>query len=1079
MPRGKGGVGVALNSNLAGKVTKLEDGNERILPILIKTQPSTCICLICVYLPTNNSSTHSYIEFGECLDILDNIINKYSRDYTIVLAGDLNATLLEPRTGNKHDTLLQQFVTDQNLHCPKYDARTFFQHSGLGSSQIDYILSDQPDMVTKYKIHDRYSTNLSSHTIVSAVLKIDGETKQNTCSRSGAIWKYQWNKMDMPKFQLSLANQLKEFQCDNIKMEMSESNLIEVIMNTLQQATLSSTPKKIIKLKGPKWKASPTAKILIETCHQAHKKWIDNGKPDGILRNIKISTQRNLRRQFRQEHSQDRQNLYKAIMENPSTELFHRLIRRNRGSSNVHTSCITTDNTDIYNPNDQRRCFLKYFEDLAIPKDKGYDKEYLDLCTVRKQLINKTILQSDCQTETITCDEVKNAITQLHTGKAADEFGISAEQLKAAGDILIPFITAIFNRILQRGSFPDMLKSGVLTPVLKKSKNPALLDNYRGITVTPIFTKVFEYVLLPKLDPYFKQSPMQFGFTTGVPILLAALLVSEAKAETQLQSLAPLLMVTIDSQKAFDVVSHVILLDKLYEADIHPKLWKVIDNMYTGMSSKVKWSNGISDTFTIQQGVRQGGILSPLLYKIYNNNLLQELHNSRLGFSIGNTYIGCPTCADDIALLSSNPIELQCMLSTVQRHSRNDRVTIHPTKTKAVAFCKSKVYKSSLSWKLGDSDISPVNQTLHLGILRSEINENGINIADRISVARRTLYALINTGLHGSNGVNPIVAYKIYKSYVLPKLLYGLEILPLKQTHMMLLRKFHIETLRRFQSLPTRTACCIVYLLLGALPIEAEIHRRHLSLLYNIISSENPTIQELLHRQKIVHMDNPVSYFGRVTEILYTYNLPEIAVIILQCPTKLEFKKQCKVAIEKTWTENLKSESLDKSSLKYIVMDSLEIGTPHMCWNSLKSTISDVKKGITKARMLTGTFITETTRQKFSTFQSDAVCQLCGGGDDEDLHHIILDCPALFSERLKYFGRIKEEVTHIIGIAKYSNLLNNREQILKFILDCSIHRELFDETQIDSITRLTTELCHQLYVRRLKLENEKLIQDRK
>lgn len=153
-----------------------------------------------------------------------------------------------------------------------------------------------------------------------------------------------------------------------------------------------------------------------------------------------------------------------------------------------------------------------------------------------------------------------------------------------------------------------MLISGVLTPVLKKSKNPALLDNYRGITVTPIFTKVFEYVLLPKLDPYFKQSPKQFGFTTGVPILLAALLVSDAKAETQLQSLAPLLMVTIASQKAFDVVSHVILLDKLYETDIHPKLWKVIDNMYTGMSSKVKWSNGVSDTFSIQ-----GGILSPLL----------------------------------------------------------------------------------------------------------------------------------------------------------------------------------------------------------------------------------------------------------------------------------------------------------------------------------------------------------------------------------------------------------------------------------------------------------------------------------
>jgi hypothetical protein len=61
---------------------------------------------------------------------------------------------------------------------------------------------------------------------------------------------------------------------------------------------------------------------------------------------------------------------------------------------------------------------------------------------------------------------------------------------------------------------------------------------------------------------------------------------------------------------------------------------------------------------------------------------------------IGRTYVGCPTCEDDIALLSNNVNELQDMLLTLHRHSRQDRVSINPTKTKAVILNKtSKIQK--------------------------------------------------------------------------------------------------------------------------------------------------------------------------------------------------------------------------------------------------------------------------------------------------------------------------------------------------------------------------------------------------
>ena len=73
----------------------------------------------------------------------------------------------------------------------------------------------------------------------------------------------------------------------------------------------------------------------------------------------------------------------------------------------------------------------------------------------------------------------------------------------------------------------------MVTPVLKKSKDPTVLDNYRSITVTPIISKLFESVLLPRLSETFEQSPLQFGFTKGLSPVMSALIVSEARAEVK------------------------------------------------------------------------------------------------------------------------------------------------------------------------------------------------------------------------------------------------------------------------------------------------------------------------------------------------------------------------------------------------------------------------------------------------------------------------------------------------------------------------------------------------------------------
>jgi hypothetical protein len=163
----------------------------------------------------------------------------------------------------------------------------------------------------------------------------------------------------------------------------------------------------------------------------------------------------------------------------------------------------------------------------------------------------------------------------------------------------------------------------------------------------------------------------------------------------------------------------------------------------------------------------------------------------------------------------------------------------------------------------------------------------------------------MNTGLHGSNGINPSVALRIYEAYVLPKLVYGMEVLSLNQKQLGILSKCHIDNPRKFQSLPIRTATTVIYVLIGAMPIEAEIHKRKLSFLHNILNCNYDNIRALTDRQLIMNVNNPQSFFCWASAALEMYNSPTITELKTNLPSKLNWKYICKKAIKLFWTENL------------------------------------------------------------------------------------------------------------------------------------------------------------------------------
>lgn len=129
------------------------------------------------------------------------------------------------------------------------------------------------------------------------------------------------------------------------------------------------------------------------------------------------------------------------------------------------------------------------------------------------------------------------------------------------------------------------------------------------------------------------------------------------------------------------MVSHTSLLRKLYHIGIDGQCWNLIYGLHSDAETVVKWGGQLSDSFPIQQGVRQGGILSTDMYKVYNNKLLDRLESTMLGVKIGGINCVAPTCADDTTLLSRNRSALQTLINISVDYSNMEHYLLQPVKS--------------------------------------------------------------------------------------------------------------------------------------------------------------------------------------------------------------------------------------------------------------------------------------------------------------------------------------------------------------------------------------------------------------
>ena len=134
--------------------------------------------------------------------------------------------------------------------------------------------------------------------------------------------------------------------------------------------------------------------------------------------------------------------------------------------------------------------------------------------------------------------------------------------------------------------------------------------------------------------------------------------------------------------------------------------------------------------------------------------------------------------------------------------------------------------------------------------------------------------------------------------------------------------------------------------------------------------------------------------------MLDLYQLPSLKELNLKQPTKELWKTTVKEVVNNEWTETLTRKAREKSMLRFLDIDSVKLGQTHPVWDSLESVVSDVRKGIIKCRVLTGTYLLQSISHKFSRATVSATCKCCGL-DDEDLAHMLFECPLFIIHQRK------------------------------------------------------------------------------
>ena len=664
-----GGVAFLYNEDLKN-VRCINYNEDWILGLEITNNEKT-ILILNIYLPYECNDNND--AFLECLGKIQSIIQS-SNNQCIYMIGDFNANLVMSNGKNKSvfGEYLKNFAKDgqyviSDLNLLPSNSYTYVSYSWNTYSWLDHCVSTAAGHNSIKNIEILYNYISSDHKPMK--IEIDFKKVPHVKNNNHVTPnKINWNnikskkrlqyKMETRKRVEGIKLPTKLLHCADINCKSSEcKHQIDSFYNDIVNS-LSSASNRVFQYDGKNIKRRDAVSgwnVYVKESHtlarEAFQQWHEAGKPRlgpvaETIRKTRLHFKYALRfcRRNKDMHTSDA--LASKLLSKNKNDFWKEVNRVKN-----HKPTFTTTLNGVTGEQNIANVWKSYYSDIfsSVPSSNG-ELPYLN------QL-------DDTDYTSFSFHDVSLAIDSLNSGKSADCNGISVEHIANSDDRVIVLITLCLNSMMKHGYLPSLFMQSVITPIVK-NKNGDISDtsNYRPITVASTISKILEKILLEQIKPVVMLSANQFGFKKKHSTDMCNLILKETIRYYRSHG-SNVFACFMDASKAFDRVNHRKLFDVLYDKNVSKCIIRIIQYWYCNQQIRVRWGNCLSELFDVKNGVRQGGVLSPILFNLYVDIISVALNKENIGCMIGKQLLNHLFFADDLVIIAPSHKALQRLVN--------------------------------------------------------------------------------------------------------------------------------------------------------------------------------------------------------------------------------------------------------------------------------------------------------------------------------------------------------------------------------------------------------------------------------
>ena len=1049
--RPSGGLVLLVKKTLKEVIEIVDSGISHILSLKIKKEylnTTKDVLYINTYVHPAGSIFYSNKDYQNTLDEIEQFIldqTEGRNDLDIILGGDLNARVgdwsyqdevdideEEDADVKTYDRNTQDQVINNNgkrlieictmfgltplggLKERSFDSGyTFIGHRG--SSHIDHfaVSTNLVNNITNFKIIDRIESN---HLPITMSLNCNGEdtTSQQQEMKISKI-KWQEEKVEECKEVLMNEKTQKDLKRAEQIMETDINGSLQLFNKIMKKANNPMRKSFMIKNGG-----TPPKKWFDKECR---KKKTETKKQLGKLNRINALNKPN-------EYQQEKKKYLDKKVE------YHQLVRDKRKEFNCQTKKQILD--DIKDskkfwrrikmlsanrpklPNIPIQTWEEHFNKVHNPEELN-DETNVNLT---EEIFGPEEVRDEELDAEITQEEIKQSINKLKAGKAAGLDEIGPELIKLAEPRVSAYLHKLFNKIYNTGNFPIEWAKAIIVPLLKKGE-VTNCDNYRGISLLSIISKLFAAILNRRLYRWAEEnnkiSDEQAGFrrsysTTDHIFTLHTMVNSCLFGNRR----SKLYVAFIDYRKAFDTVKRDTLWQILKDQNVPTKILKILINMYKGVKVIVRFGNNLSNEINCPLGVRQGCLLSPLLFSLLITEVAKKIAaGGRAGYQLipGARDIFSLLFADDIVLIARTPAGLQNQINNLKEASANLGLVVNLDKTKVMVFRKGGYLGRAEKWYYGREKIEVVNSYKYLGFTFTTKLSTDIALAEFAGRAKKKIVIIFKT-LYKLGQIDVKTFFQLFDVQVKPMLLYAAEIWG--ATKYEVIEKTHMFACKKLLGVSARTPNTFIYAELNRYPLFIDSQIRVLKYWQKLLLLDEDRIPKQAYEKVRRDLNNINGWGYKLKKML---DLGGFSNVWLQQGTTCmnSFIKEFKLRlIDMNWQDwHAKLTEKDRFSTYRLFKEE------HNREDYLKLiTITKFRRVFTRTRL---GIIDINENKKFRDPLADRKCPFCSVNETE--LHLILVCPSYDQLRIKY-------------IIKHWNQGNNLT--LKNLLACTQQEKVQD-----------------------------------